>query len=442
MFSKDHTFAPVNQAIFFKASRGPKGGIFTLTGRGAPGKETGFHWRCGAGDMNDMKNSNGGKMISRKVLGVKPFMVMDVMARAEEMEKAGSDIIHLEVGEPDFETPEVIREAAIGAIRSGATHYTHALGMRELREEICAHYHREYGVSVTPDRVLVTSGTSPAMLLMMLSLLEPEDEVVVSNPHYACYPNFVEAVGGVVLEARTLPEDGFIYRPEVIRRLLTKRTKAILINSPSNPTGIVMNGAHLEEIAGFEEQFILSDEIYHGLVYEGRAPSILEYTDRAFVINGFSKLYAMTGWRLGYLIFPKGFSRTMERLHQNFAISANSFVQIAGLAALRHAGPDVETMRSTYNERRVYMIRRLREMGFRIHVEPTGAFYVFADARDFCDDSYREAFTILEKVKVGVTPGVDFGSGGEGFIRFSYANSLENIREGLDRVESYLRERR
>ncbi|TFH41628.1 MAG: pyridoxal phosphate-dependent aminotransferase [Chrysiogenales bacterium] len=381
-------------------------------------------------------------MIAKKVIGVKPFMVMDVMARAEELEKEGHDVIHLEVGEPDFETPEVIREAAIEAIRSGMTHYTHAMGMRELREEICAHYDREYGVSLSPDRVLVTSGTSPAMLLMMLSLLEPDEEVIVSNPHYACYPNFIEAVGGTVLEARTLPEDGFRYRPELVRRLLTKRTKAILINSPSNPTGIVMTGKHLEEMAGFEDQFILSDEIYHGLVYEGRAPSILEYTDRAFVINGFSKLYAMTGWRLGYLIFPKEFSRTMERLHQNFAISANSFVQIAGLAALRHAGPDVEKMRIIYNERRLYMIRRLRELGFGIHVEPTGAFYVFADASGFCDDSYREAFSILESVKVGVTPGVDFGSGGEGFLRFSYANSLEKIKEGLDRIEIYLRERK
>jgi len=149
----------------------------------------------------------------------------------------------------------------------------------------------------------------------------------------------------------------------------------------------------------------------------------------------------MTGWRLGYLIFPKEFSRVMERLHQNFAISANSFVQVAGIAALRHAGPDVEKMKRTYNERRVYMIGRLRELGFEIHVEPTGAFYVFADARRFCTDSYKEAFSILDKVRVGVTPGIDFGSGGEGFLRFSYANSLENIKEGLDRIAEYMKTR-
>ena len=377
-------------------------------------------------------------MISNKIKDVKSFMVMDVMARAEELEKAGEDVVHLEVGEPDFETPGVIRDAAIEAINSGNTHYTHAMGTMELREEICSHYHSEYGVSITPDQVLVTSGTSPAMLLMMLAIVEPDDEIILSNPHYACYPNFIKAVSGRAIEVRTYPEDGFHYRPEQIKSVLSKRTRGIMINSPSNPTGIVMSGKSLDEIAGFEGQYILSDEIYHGLVYEGRARSILEFTDRAFVINGFSKLYAMTGWRLGYLIFPKEFSSIMEKLHQNFMISANSFVQAACISALRSAGPEIEKMKETYNKRRVFMIKRLREIGLKIHVEPTGAFYVFADARDFCDDSYREAFKILESVKVGVTPGIDFGSGGEGYLRFSYANSLENIEKGLNRIEEYI----
>ncbi len=380
-------------------------------------------------------------MISNRAKDVKPFLVMDVMARAEELEKSGEDIIHLEVGEPDFDTPEVIREAAINAIRSGKTHYTHAMGLLELREAICEHYYNRYKVSITPDRVLVTSGTSPAMLLMMIAIIEKGDEIILSNPHYACYPNFIEAVGGKTVYVKTFPEDGFLYRPEEIEKALSKRTKGIVINSPSNPTGIVMTDKNLQDIASFENQFILSDEIYHGLVYSGKEKSIMEFTEKAFVINGFSKLYAMTGWRLGYLIFPKEFSTVMQRIHQNFMISANSFVQIAGIAALREAGPDIKRMKEIYNERRLYMIKKLKEIGFKIAVEPTGAFYVFADARDFCRDSYKEAFNILENVKVGVTPGVDFGSGGEGFIRFSYANSMENIREGLDRIERYLKKR-
>ena len=316
------------------------------------------------------------------------------------------------------------------------------MGLIELRETICDHYYREYGVSIAPDQIMVTSGTSPALLLMMIALLEKGDRVVISNPHYACYPNFIRSVEGIPVEVRTRPEDGFRYRPEEIKSILDPSTKAIVINSPSNPTGIVMSEEQMREMAGFEEQFIISDEIYHGLVYRGKAHSILEYTRKAFVINGFSKLYAMTGWRLGYLIFPREFSDIMQKIHQNFMISANSFVQWAGVAALKEAGGDIETMKKTYDERRVFMIRRLKELGFPIHVEPTGAFYVFADARHFCDDSYREAFSIVDTVKVGVTPGIDFGSGGEGFLRFSYANSLENIRKGLDRIELYLKERK
>jgi (5-formylfuran-3-yl)methyl phosphate transaminase len=381
-------------------------------------------------------------MISTKIRDIKSFIVMDVMARAEELEKAGEDVIHLEVGEPDFETPPVIQEKVVEAIKSGKTHYTHAMGLIELREAICEHYRREYNVKLNPDRIMVTSGTSPALLLMMIAILDRDDEVIISNPHYACYPNFIKTLGARPVEVRTYPEDGFQYRPEEIRKVLTDKTRAIVINSPSNPTGIVMTEDNLRDIAAFEDQYIISDEIYHGLVYEGRARSILEYSDNVFVINGFSKLYAMTGWRLGYLIFPEKFYDTMQKIHQNFMISANSFVQWAGITALTETAEDIKRMRKTYNERRIYMIKRLKEIGYDIHVEPTGAFYVFADARKFCDDSYKEAFNILESVKVGVTPGIDFGSGGEGFLRFSYANSIENIKEGLDRIERYLKSKK
>jgi aspartate/methionine/tyrosine aminotransferase len=183
---------------------------------------------------------------------------------------------------------------------------------------------------------------------------------------------------------------------------------------------------------------IVSDEIYHGLVYEGHEHSILEFTDQAFVLNGFSKLYAMTGLRLGYLIAPQPFVRPIQKIQQNFFISANSMVQMAGIAALEKAGEDVARMRSLYDERRRYMVKRLKELGLGITVEPTGAFYVFANARHISKDSYKLAFDILEKAHVGVTPGIDFGKNGEGYLRFSYANSLENIIEGLNRIEHYL----
>ena len=377
-------------------------------------------------------------MISKRASKFTSFIVMDVMAKAEELERKGENVIHMEVGEPDFSTPKVITKAANDALMKNKTRYTHALGLLELRQAICDFYFKEYGVNITPDQVMVSTGTSPALLFAMLAILDHGDEVIISNPRYPCYQNFILAAGGKLKEVRTYPEDGFQYRPRDIKKKLSPRTKAIMINSPSNPTGIVMTEEQLQTVAQFDKQYIISDEIYHGLVYKDRAHSILEFTDRAFVINGFSKLYAMTGWRLGYCIFPKEFSRVMQRIHQNFMISAAGFVQWAGIAALTKAQKDVAKMVKIYDERRRYMLMRLKEMGFVIHVEPTGAFYVFADARRFCKDSYREAFRITEEVKVGVTPGIDFGSGGEGFLRFSYANSLENIREGLDRLERYL----
>lgn len=377
-------------------------------------------------------------MLSKRAESFTSFIVMDIMAKTEELERKGEHVIHLEVGEPDFPTPKVITKAATQALHDNKIRYTHALGLLELRQAICDFYHKEYVVHITPDQILVSTGTSPALLFAMLAILDHGDEVIISDPRYPCYRNFILAAGGKVKEVQTYPEDGFQYRPKDIKKKLSAKTKAILINSPSNPTGIVMSKEQLQNVAQFDKQYIISDEIYHGLVYKDRAHSILEFTDKAFVINGFSKLYAMTGWRLGYCIFPKQFSKVMQRIHQNFMISANGFIQWAGITALTKAQRDVDKMVRTYDERRRYMLARLKEMGFVIHVEPTGAFYVFADARRFCKDSYKEAFRITEQAKVGVSPGIDFGSGGEGFLRFSYANSLENIKEGLNRLERYL----
>ncbi len=220
---------------------------------------------------------------------------------------------------------------------------------------------------------------------------------------------------------------------------ITKKTRAILINSPSNPTGNLLSVERMKAIAQFSP-FVISDEIYHGLVYEDQDHSILEFREDAFVLNGFSKLFAMTGFRLGYLIAPKQFIRPIQKIQQNFFISANSMAQMAGIVALKEAWGDVARMIRIYDERRRYMIARLKKMGFGITREPTGAFYVFANAKHISNDSYRLAFDILDNAHVGVTPGIDFGKNGEGYLRFSYANSMENIAEGLDRLECYLKE--
>ena len=362
---------------------------------------------------------------------------MDVLEKAQELERNGEHIIHLEVGEPDFDTPECINEACYRAICEGKTHYTHSLGLIELREAIAEDYWNKYKVKVSPEQILIASGTSPAMLLLFAVLLEPNDEVILSNPYYPCYPNIIQFVDGVPVFVKVLEEEGFQYLPEMIEEKLSPKVKGIMINSPSNPTGNVMPPERMKAIAKFYP-FIISDEIYHGLVYEGEVHSILEFTDRAFVINGFSKLYAMTGWRLGYLIAPKEFIRPMQKIQQNLFISASSFAQWGALAGLREAERDVQKMRETYNQRRRFLIPRLREIGFGITVEPTGAFYILANAKRFSSDSYRFAFDILNEAKVGVAPGIDFGSNAEGYIRFCYANSLDNIGEGMNRLERYL----
>ena len=376
-------------------------------------------------------------MIAKRAQEIRPFLVMDVLERARALEKEGAHVIHLEVGEPDFDTPECVKEAACQALAEGHTHYTHSLGLLELREAICRHYSKTYNVSVSPDQIVITSGTSPAMFLIFSALLEKGDEVILSDPHYACYPSFIHFIQGVPVTVPVREQDGFQYRPESIRRKITKKTRAILINSPSNPTGNLLSEDRMRAIAKFSPH-IISDEIYHGLVYEGKEHSILEFTDKAFVLNGFSKLYAMTGLRLGYLIAPPPFIRPIQKIQQNFFISANSVVQQAGIAALEKTEADVARMRSLYDERRRYMVKRLKELGLGITVEPTGAFYVFANVKHISKDSYKLAFDILEKAHVGVTPGIDFGKHGEGYLRFSYANSMENIIEGLNRLERYL----
>jgi len=368
---------------------------------------------------------------------IPPFIVMDVLERAHELEREGRDIIHLEIGEPDLPTPGCICDAAREAIGRGETHYTHSLGLIELREAICEYYYGKYSVTIDPDQILVTSGTSPALFMVFSALLEIGDEIIMSDPHYPCYPNFAKFLGAKPVNIKVEEEDAFQLRASEIKKRIGQKTKSILINSPSNPTGNLLSRERMEEIAGLGP-LVVSDEIYHGLVYGEKEHSILEFTDNAFVLNGFSKLYAMTGWRLGYLIAPPDFIRPLQKIQQNFLISAGSISQWAGVAALTKAHADVEEMKAIYDERRRYMIKRIRDIGFGLAAEPAGAFYMLANAKHLAESSYDLAFEILEKAGVGVSPGIDFGKNAEGFLRFSYANSLENIRKGLDRIEQFL----
>jgi len=367
-----------------------------------------------------------------------PFCVMDVLERAKEIESQGRSVIHFEIGEPDIPTAGIVCDEAIDAIRKGDTKYTHSLGISELRYAIAQDYKEKYGVDISPDRVIVTSGSSPALFLSMVSLIEPGDEIIITDPHYSCYPQIIKIAGGVPKRVRIYEEEGFQIDVNRIKKVISERTRAIVINSPSNPTGVVLEPYVMDEISELGV-YVISDEIYHGLVYEGEAHTIYEFTDRAFSVNGFSKLYSMTGWRLGYLIAPPDFIRPIQKVQQNLFISPNPFVQRAGVAALKGARSDAKEMVQIFNQRRMKMIEGLRNLGFEINCEPKGAFYVFVNSRELSDKSYELAFDILEKSHVALTPGIDFGYGGEGYLRFSYTTSLENIEEGIRRLREYVK---
>lgn len=378
--------------------------------------------------------------IPRHIQEVTPFQAIEIFQAARKLEAEGRSIVHLEFGEPDLSTPRVIKEAAIKAMLDGHTRYTHSLGLPEFRRIISQYHHFKYGVEVHPDQVLVSMGTSVLMQMIMLLLLDKGDEVILPDPTYACYANFVRVAGGKPVAVPVRESDGFQLDPKAVKKKIRKRTKALLVCSPANPTGVLTKPEVLEELGGLGLP-VISDEIYHGLTYIGKERSMLEFTDQSFVLNGFSKYFAMTGWRLGYLIFPRQLESTLMKLHQNIMISAADYVQYAGMAAMNEAIPECEQYKEEYNRRREYMIRRLEEIGLPLKYEPAGAFYCFADAGQYDGDSLRLAMDILNKANVAVTPGVDFGPGGEGYLRLSYANSLENIAEGMDRLGEYLKKR-
>jgi len=377
--------------------------------------------------------------ISGRAQATKSFIVFDIYERAYEMRREGRNPILLSVGEPDFPTPRPVIEAARKAMIDGHTRYTHSLGIVELREAIAESYYARYNVDVDPGRIMVCSGTSPALLMLFGAIMEPGDNVILPNPYYPCYPNFIKFLGGQVNLVDVGEQDGFQYRPEDVRAKINEKTAAVMINSPGNPTGTLMPPDRMSEIADTGVP-VVSDEIYHGLVYGEKEHTILEFDPEAFVLNGFSKRYAMTGWRLGYLIAPGKIMGALQKMQQNFQISVNTFAQFGAVAALKdpQVQDEIEQMADTFDRRRRFMLERLENMGFSIATEPKGAFYVFANARRFTDDTYRFAFDLLENAEVGVTPGIDFGPAGEGFLRFSYANSMENIEEGLHRLESFL----
>jgi (5-formylfuran-3-yl)methyl phosphate transaminase len=365
---------------------------------------------------------------------------MGIVDEALRLERLGRPVIHLEKGELEMPTPAVIKDRVIQAVRENQTHYSTSNGLIELRQAICEHYARVYQVAVEPSRVIINSGSSPAMLELFLGILQPGDEVLIPNPGYPAYPHLVTAARGRPVWVGT-ERSGFAYSAELARPYLSAKTKAVLLNFPSNPAGALADASTLQ---GFAElgPLVVSDEVYHGLAFDGIRPrTILEHTDNAVVVGSFSKAFAMTGWRLGYLIVPPALVDTMVRLQQYLFVSPNTFVQWAAITALANAEVIARQLRDELRERHAAILGPLQELGFEVPCVPRGGFYLFARLPPGSGSAAQFASGLLRQRYVAVTPGGEFGSDGEGYVRCSMSAPAGQIHEAIERIAAFLDER-
>lgn len=387
-------------------------------------------------------------LLAARAAQIEPFEVMEVLARANQLEREGRRVVRMEIGEPDFTAPEPIVEAASRALRDGLTSYTPALGIPELRESIAEFYSQRFGIDVNPTRIALTAGASGALLLTLAALIDPGDEVLVPDPGYPCYRHFVRTFEG---NARAVPVSAATrFQPTLalIEAAWGARTKAVIIGSPSNPTGTLIAAQEMARIAQFVRDrggMLIADEIYQGLVY-GEAPvTALALPGNVAVINSFSKYHCMTGWRLGWVVLPDELVRGVEKLAQHLFICPPALSQHAALAAfLPSTTAILEERRLEFLSRRNYLVPALREAGFGIEAPPNGAFYVFADCSDFHADARRFTFDVLlERAGVAATPGSDFGlNDTRRYVRFAYTRSMAELEEGVQRIRRVCADRR
>ncbi|MGD8630273.1 MAG: pyridoxal phosphate-dependent aminotransferase [Gammaproteobacteria bacterium] len=374
---------------------------------------------------------------------IQPFHVMALLGRARELEAAGRAIIHMEIGEPDFVTPQPVIDAGIRALAEGRTHYTPAVGLAALRERIAGFYLERYGVSVQPQRIVVTPGASAALQLVMAALVNPGDKVLMADPGYPCNRNFVYLVNGEPVGIPVTADTGYQPSLQQVAAHWSQDTAALLVASPSNPTGTLLDAETLQSFHDFTRTrggALVVDEIYHGLVYGEAAATALAVSEDVFVINSFSKYFGMTGWRLGWLVAPLAMVPEIDKLAQNLFLAAPTLSQHAALRAFDTDNLEIlERRREAFRERRDYLLPALRELGFAIPVTPAGAFYLYADCSRFTADSYAFSQQLLEEAGVAITPGTDFGTfRPERHVRFAYTTSLENLQEGVRRLGDYL----
>ncbi|HVN25446.1 MAG TPA: pyridoxal phosphate-dependent aminotransferase [Syntrophorhabdales bacterium] len=379
-------------------------------------------------------------LLTGKAKRIGPFYVMELLEQAREIERKGAKIVHLEIGEPDFDTPQAVKRAAIQAIEENRTFYTESLGLPALRQKIAEHYQNAYKVSISPERIIITNGTSGAFLLLSAVLLNRRRNLVLSDPGYPCYRNF-----GLLADARIAPipiseDTGFEITEENLRQE-GRLPHLMLVANPANPTGTVYNPETLGRLSSYVRKkrgVMVVDEIYSGLTYGDPFRTALSISDDIVVVDGFSKTYAMTGWRLGWVVVPPALVRPMQKVGQNVFISPPTISQYAAMSAFDCVA-EVDRMRQIYRERRDFLLPELRRIGFSVPVEPKGAFYIYAGIERWKLDSMRFVEKALHEAGVALTPGYDFGNfRADSHVRFSFANSLEQLKEGCRRLEAWL----
>ncbi|WP_428827079.1 pyridoxal phosphate-dependent aminotransferase [Azonexus sp. IMCC34842] len=379
---------------------------------------------------------------AQRIAEIAPFHVVELLTRARQLEAEGRDIIHMEVGEPDFPTPEPIAKAAIAAIQGGKTLYTEALGLPELREAIAGFYRQRYGVAVPASRIAVTNGASGALNLAFACLADPGSEWLLADPGYPCNRHILRTYEGRPLNIPVGPQTNFQPTPELLQQHWTAQTAGLLVASPANPTGTLLTLDEIRALAAVCRQknaHFLVDEIYHGLTYECNAPSACAAGEDIWVINSFSKYFQMTGWRLGWMVIPEPYVRDVEKLAQNLVLCPSTPAQYAALAAFEPATIAIlEARRSEFRKRRDFLAPALESIGFRITARPEGAFYLYCDCSALSGDSFALARDLLEKTGVAATPGLDFGSNEpEKHIRFAYTTGVDRLAEAAERLRRY-----
>ncbi len=382
--------------------------------------------------------------VAKRMASITPFYVMELLRRAKQLEAEGKEIIHMEIGEPDYGTPEPIIESGLAYIKKGQVKYTPAAGLPALRQKISRFYQDQYQVNVPMERIFITPGASGAFLLALGVSLDPGTDILLADPSYPCNQNFIQLFSGTAKYVPVGADTAYQLSVDLVRRHWQAKTGGVLIASPSNPTGSLISRLQLEKIIQFidtQQGILFSDEIYHGLVYEPGIASALQLSEQVFVMNSFSKYFGMTGWRIGWLVVPPQFIEATEKLAQNIFISTSSHSQYAALAAFdAETLLELENRRLDFKQKRDFLHTNLVRLGFKIPIKPAGAFYIYADCSQFTYDSFQFAEQLLEVEGVAVTPGKDFGSNNSHhYLRFAYTSSLQEIAKAIQRLERFIK---